>query len=80
MKVRLLKQVSKDLSDLDPKTRIRILARLRVLEKSLFSLDVKKLSGERGYRLRVGDYRIIFLIRGDLIIVSRVAHRREVYR
>jgi len=43
--------------------------------------SVKQLAGG-GYRLRVGDYRVIYdLWQGELIVVViRVAHRREVYR
>lgn len=42
-----------------------------------------KLSGsERAYRIRVGDYRIIYEIFDDAVFVEivRVAHRRDVYR
>jgi mRNA interferase RelE/StbE len=44
--------------------------------------DVKKLQGERGYRLRVGDYRVRFDKLADrlVILVFDVAPRREVYR
>ena len=44
---------------------------------------VEKLAGsEDCYRVRVGDYRILYTIRDDdsLITVARVRHRREVYR
>ena len=34
----------------------------------------------RQYRLRVGDYRIVYQIEDRRVIVARVAHRREVYR
>lgn len=45
--------------------------------------DVKKLSGEIDvYRLRVGDYRIIYRIERHKVVIEivRIAHRREVYR
>lgn len=32
------------------------------------------------YRFRIGDYRVIFDIEGDEIIVLRVGHRKEIYR
>jgi mRNA interferase RelE/StbE len=44
---------------------------------------VKKLSGSAdGYRVRVGDFRILFTIeeRRKLVVVFRIRHRREVYR
>ncbi len=42
----------------------------------------KKLIGIEGYRLRVGDYRILYAVNDEsrLIIVYRVKHRREAYR
>lgn len=44
--------------------------------------DVVLLAGIRPpeWRLRVGDYRVRFRLRGDVLEVLRVAHRREVYR
>ncbi len=40
--------------------------------------DVKKLAGGPFHRLRHGDWRAVFEIEGDLLVV-RIAHRREVY-
>ena len=41
-----------------------------------------KLAGRDDYRVRVGDYRIVYAVDDDarLVIVARIAHRREVYR
>jgi len=41
-----------------------------------------KLAGRNDYRIRVGDYRIVYAVDGDerLVLVARIAHRREVYR
>jgi mRNA interferase RelE/StbE len=41
--------------------------------------DVKRLSGRPGTRLRVGDWRVIFYVEDDTIIVAAVGHRREIY-
>ena len=41
--------------------------------------DVKRLKGRAGSRLRVGDWRVIFLEDGGRIIVAAVGHRREIY-
>ena len=40
--------------------------------------DVKRLKGQDGCRLRVGDWRVIF-IDGSTVIVVAVGHRREIY-
>ena len=41
-----------------------------------------KMKNNLGYRLRVGDYRILYDIDDDeqLVTLRRIAHRREVYR
>ncbi len=41
-----------------------------------------KLTGQDAYRIRVGDYRIIYTIHDDrlIVLVIDVGHRREVYR
>jgi mRNA interferase RelE/StbE len=41
-----------------------------------------KLAGQDDHRIRVGDYRIVYSIDdGDrLVLVARIAHRRDVYR
>ena len=44
--------------------------------------NAKKLQGREGYRLRVGDWRVIYEIQNDqlVILVLRIAPRGEVYR
>jgi mRNA interferase RelE/StbE len=41
--------------------------------------DVKRLKGQTGMRLRVGDWRVIFYEDQGTIIVAAVGHRREIY-
>jgi len=42
----------------------------------------KKLKGEEAYRIRVGDYRVIYEIDDDVILVTvvSVGHRKDVYK
>jgi mRNA interferase RelE/StbE len=44
--------------------------------------NVKKLTGIEGYRLRVGDWRIVYTLRHEVltIVVVRGGHRREIYQ
>ena len=57
---------------------------LTALERIRFRPDkyVKKLVGDPGYRLRVGDYRVIMDLERDklLILVIKVGHRKSVYK
>jgi mRNA interferase RelE/StbE len=58
--------------------RKRIDARLKEFAASGKS-DVKRLTGRKGARLRVGDWRVIFVEEDNTIVVVAVGHRREVY-
>lgn len=63
--------------------RMRIDQELLGLETNPRPLGVSKLAGGNNrWRIRVGDYRVIYAIEDDtpLITVFRIAHRREVYR
>jgi mRNA interferase RelE/StbE len=44
--------------------------------------SVKKLTGVEGYRLRIGDWRVIYTLKHEImtVVVVRVGHRREVYK
>lgn len=41
-----------------------------------------KLAGRDDFRIRVGDYRIVYAVddRNLLVVIARIAHRRDVYR
>ena len=60
----------------------RVTRMILTLESDPRRRGCRKLRGADGYRLRVGDYRIIYLINDGTRIVEviAVAHRREVYR
>jgi len=61
----------------------RIISAVGSLAKDPFTNGIRKLYGaEHTYRLRVGDYRVIYEIYSKqlLITIIRVRHRREVYR
>jgi mRNA interferase RelE/StbE len=63
--------------------RNRIFKSIITLKKEPRPHGVKMLSGEDGiYRIRVGDYRIIYQIQDTMlvIVVVNIGHRREIYR
>jgi mRNA interferase RelE/StbE len=75
--------VEKDLQSIPPSFVARIIARIERLPSDPFPPQSAKLQGaERLYRLRVGDYRIVYEVDLDAlhIIVQYVRHRRDVYR
>ncbi len=62
--------------------RKRIQVAIDDLAENPFPPGIKKLQGEDGYRIRVGDYRVIYEVEhGRLtVLVIRIGHRQEVYR
>jgi mRNA interferase RelE/StbE len=80
--VRLKPRAERDLDRLPFDVVRRIWRKLLSLEEEPRPTGSSKLEGTDGYRLRVGDYRIVYLVddRARVIEVVRVAHRREVYR
>lgn len=78
------KQAKKKLLSLSPATRIRIAEEIQRLGKDPddVRLDIKKMHGMSGYRLRVGEWRIIFDRNDKLRIISidKIGPRGDVYK
>lgn len=76
------KSVHKDLHGLPKADLLRILNRIESLRDDPRPAGSQKLSGAEKYRVRQGDYRILYSIDDDAIVVEvvKVGHRREVYR
>jgi mRNA interferase RelE/StbE len=76
------KSVRKELDRLPEDVVQKILTRLAGLETNPRPADVKKLKGRDAWRIRVGDYRVIYEIHDRMlqILVITVGHRREIYR
>jgi mRNA interferase RelE/StbE len=82
-RVKLSSRAIKDADRLPVPICQRVLAGLRVLLEMPRPRDSLKLKGAEGlYRLRVGDYRVLYDIDDDaqLVMVLRIQHRREAYR
>lgn len=81
--VRLDPRTRKALDRLPGDMRGRVVRKLQALEDDPRPPGVEKLTGpEDLYRVRVGDWRIVYAIRDRelVVIVIRIGHRREVYR
>jgi len=79
--VELKPRARKDLRRIAKPDAARVIGALEKLEEDLVG-DVKRLTASTPeYRLRVGDYRVLFEIeRTNRVVVYRVRHRRESYR
>ena len=76
------KSVAKDLRLIPKKDVQRILKRIDGLADDPRPAGAEKLSGDEKYRIRQGNYRILYAIEDDIITVTivKVGHRRDVYR
>ena len=73
----------KELRSLDRQWIPRVLAAITELASNPFPSGVKKLHGsEHTYRLRVNDYRVIYEIQQNKVMIEivRIRHRKDVYR
>ena len=80
--VYLKRSAEKDLESLPREVHRKIIKRLLALKANPRPPGAKKLGGSERYRIRAGDYRVLYTIDDTLqkIEVNAVGHRREVYR
>jgi mRNA interferase RelE/StbE len=77
------RQAERAIDALDPLIRRRVLNAIGALAADPRAApNVKALQGQSAYRLRIGDWRVIYTLQDDVltVLVIRVAHRREAYR
>jgi len=74
---------SKELEKLPRQMVIRVVAAIRELADNPYPSGVKKLSGfDRTFRIRVGDFRVLYDIYENRLVIEiiRIRHRKDVYR
>ena len=83
-RVRLLNAASKALAKVDKPAARRIVDRVEWLAGNLTDTNLEALTGEfEGlFKLRVGDYRVVYEIIHEekLIMIHAIGHRRDIYR
>jgi mRNA interferase RelE/StbE len=82
-RIEFARSATKDLRTIDRQWLPRIASAIDALADDPRPSGCKKLAGsEHTYRIRVGDYRIVYDIQGAKLVVSviRLRHRRDVYR
>ena len=81
LKLAIKRSVLKDLRSLPKDVKGRAALSILELSTSPSPQGVEKLKGyERLYRIRVGDYRIVYEIAGEDVTIVAVSHRKDVYR
>ena len=81
-KITIKKSAAKELEDIGKKDLRRIVKRIKSLAHNPRAQGCEKLSGQNRFRIRQGDYRIVYSIEDKDFIVDivKVGHRREIYR
>lgn len=82
-KVEINKKVrKKDLPSVTPKDVQRIIERIKKLANDPYPVDAVRLKGRDEWRIRQGDYRILYIVEENIVTVFavKIGHRREVYR
>jgi len=80
-RIELRPAAARALRKLDPQVRRRVQGAIAMLAQDPRPPGARALQGRPGLRVRVGDYRIIYTVEDDmlLVVVVRLGHRRDVY-
>ena len=81
-RVSILRRARKALEKIRDADYEKIKAAISDLENDPRPQQCKKLSGREGWRIRIGDYRVLYEIRDAelIVLVVDLGHRREIYR
>ena len=80
MIVQVQESARKDLKRIDREMAKKILEKIRLMEAYPELPQIKKLKNHYPpFRMRVGEYRILFDVEGNRLIVVAIRHRREAY-
>jgi mRNA interferase RelE/StbE len=81
-RIEIKKSAAKEIEKLPGNEIKKVLNKIKELSQNPRPIGCKKLSKEEKYRIRQGNYRILYQVKDDLLIifVVKVAHRKDVYR
>jgi mRNA interferase RelE/StbE len=81
-KVDITNSARKEIKNLDSQITKRIVEKLKSLEENPFPFGYKKLIARNGYKIKVGDYRIIYdvLETEKIVRVYKAGHRKDIYK
>ncbi|MBF0471954.1 MAG: type II toxin-antitoxin system RelE/ParE family toxin [Gammaproteobacteria bacterium] len=80
--ISIKRSAQKSLGKITSNDRALIIDKIRLLSENPRPAGSKKLTGREAWRIRIGNYRVIYEIHeGELLIlVVAIGHRREIYR
>jgi mRNA interferase RelE/StbE len=74
---------ARQFKDLPKRVQVRLKSKIDALSENPRPLGVEKLKGEDDlYRIRVGDYRVIYQVKDNalIVLIVKIGDRKEVYR
>lgn len=82
LKIEWTEDAIEDLQRLDRPVAKRILSKISWFSHHFNSITPEPLSGDLAgtFKLRIGDWRVIYTIESDKIVIQAIDHRREVYK
>ena len=82
MEIQLSKKAAKELDKIPEPIFSNLRRKIGVLSQNPTPTNSKRLANWAGYRLRVGDYRILYEVESEkkMVIIYRIAHRKDAYR
>jgi mRNA interferase RelE/StbE len=80
--IEILRSAQKDLARINEPDRKKLINSILLLSSDPRPNGCKKLSGRSAWRIRVGDYRVIYEIQDNklMILVVAIGHRKNIYR
>ena len=80
-KILVTDRAVKDIEKLDLVTKKRIGEKLKLFAANPLNYAKKLINSQIGsYRFRVGDFRVVFDLKDDSIVILRVGHRKSIYK
>jgi mRNA interferase RelE/StbE len=78
----ITRQAQRELSELDPKSYVLVKSEILILAENQRPRKSRKLVGREGWRIRSGNYRIIYEINDHekKVTILHIGHRRDVYK
>ena len=82
MKLTITKSAQKELDKIPDKLALHISNKIYEIGNNPYLHGYQKLGGGKGYRVRIGDYRVVYTVDQERKIVNiiKIRHRKEVYR
>ena len=81
-RIDISRDARKELAVLPQQVQVRVSKAILALENNPFPHGAKKLKNRDGWRIRIGDYRVLYLVDGKArnVVIGNIGHRREIYR